>query len=269
MRPPHEFYAYLPGSHFDGIDFSKHYRIGDNFLKLKVYAGNSHSTLREAAGPMNLPLVGANISYNTGNWHAKINYTYAHILDEGMDNAILDTLNSPELNQIFPDLNQLSSQISTKNKNGHYLSIGGSYDNGVWLAQAEASYTNVDSHALPSQASAYLSIGRRFSTVTLYTLYGISHSLEDRLNVPDPIVPFPTLEELQNILEYSLNQTGTDQQSLSLGMRWDFYENIAFKMQWSHYWLGTRQGTAQWSNPLATDKPHNVNVWSVGVDFIF
>ncbi|NOQ62994.1 MAG: hypothetical protein GQ582_00600 [Methyloprofundus sp.] len=121
MRPPHEFYAYLPGSHFDGVDFSQHFRIGDSFLKLKIYAGNSHSALREATKTLNLPLVGGNISYNTGNWRAKINYTYLHILNEGVEN-ILDILNNPALNQIFPSLDQLSPQVATEDKNGHYLS---------------------------------------------------------------------------------------------------------------------------------------------------
>jgi hypothetical protein len=60
-----------------------------------------------------------------------------------------------------------------------------------------------------------------------------------------------------------------DEKSLSLGLRWDVGEHIALKTQWSYYWLG-QNGPALWRTPASGGPtPDAVNVWSVGMDFVF
>ncbi len=112
MRPPHEFYAYFPGSHFDGIDISQRYNLSGSYLTLKFFGGYVQSST-----PVNDPL----------------------------------------LNRIFPDINALASQLTTVNNYGHYSTIGGVYDDGQWLLQAEAAYAATNSLFITSQASTYLS----------------------------------------------------------------------------------------------------------------
>jgi len=149
------------------------------------------------------------------------------------------------------------------------VSVGASYDDGVWLVQAEAAYNNTNSVFLPSQASAYFSVGRRFADVTLYAMYGVAQSFETHVEIPAPVINDPELQLLHDSLDAIINNNGTDEQSVSIGLRWDFYQNIAFKAQWSHYWLGTEKGAHQWEQPLFGEIPDKVNVWSVGLDFIF
>ena len=88
----------------------------------------------------------------------------------------------------------------------HFISIGGSYDDGIWLAQAEAAYLHTDSPLFPPLTSAYFSLGRRISSITLYSLFGIAHSFEDNIDVPNPVLPNPQFQEIHVTVNTFLNQ---------------------------------------------------------------
>lgn len=272
MRPPHEFYSYNPVSHFDGLDISKRYGVDTGYLTLKVFAGYTKSALRQGLdnNTTEAPVAGANIIYNSMDWQVRFSYAYMHILNElAIDPNFRQSLSDPTLNRLLPNIREVAPHLSTQDHNMHFISLGGAYDNGTWLIQAEAAYNKTNSVFLPPQASAYLSIGRRFADVTLYTVYGIAQSFHTQVNIPDPVNSDPSLQLLHDTLDELINHNGTDEQSVSIGLRWDFYQNIAFKAQWSHYWLGTESGAHQWERPLFGEIPDKVNVWSVGLDFIF
>jgi hypothetical protein len=158
--------------------------------------------------------------------------------------------------------------MATKNKAVYFNSIGLTYDDGLWLAQMEASYIHSELSVYPSVASGYFSAGRRFGKVTLYSLLGISESLNDRVNVSNPLFPDPAVIQLRNAADQALNYNGVDEKSVSIGLRWDVHEHIALKTQLSHYWLGNN-GAALWLKPASGPTPDTVNVWSVGMDFVF
>ena len=89
--------------------------------------------------------------------------------------------------------------------------------------------THSDSPLFSSQTSAYLSFGWHFSSVTLYTLFGIAHSFEYNVDVPEPVIPNAGFQEIHDTIDAFLNQNGIDKKSISLGVRWDVYPNIALK----------------------------------------
>lgn len=252
MRPPHEFYAYMAQSHFDGVDISKRYSLGSGYLNIKFFAGYSHSANTKSPTIVNAPNAGATIVYDARDWRAKISYAFQSLndyFDEVMKNLPIDS--------------------SLSNDNVHFASAGAAYDDGVWLLQAEAAYMATDSLYAPNYTNAYLSIGRRFSNVTLFALYGFSHTFHNKVDTPQLAIPRSQRQAFQYSLDGFTGQNGTDEQSLSVGLRWDFYTNIAFKMQWSHFWLGTEKGASNWDTSPTEPIPYNVNVWSVGMDFIF
>lgn len=271
MRPPHEFYSFSPVSHFDGIDITKRYHIDEGFLSLKLFTGYTQTALRLSDTLAKAPLTGGNLSYNSMNWQAKLSYTYIHILNKlGVDDDdFVDVLSDPLINIVLPNVRELIPHLSINNLQMHFISLGGAYDDGTWLLQAEAAYTNSNSIFISSQASAYLSVGRRVADVTLYALYGVAQSFQSKIKVPDPIISDPRLQLFHDTLDTALNNNGTDEQSVSIGLRWDFYQNIAFKAQWSHFWLSSDSRSHQWNKPLVDKSPTQVNVWSVGLDFIF
>ena len=272
MRPPHEFYVGLAVYHFDGFDFNHQIYFDDDVLSLKFFAGYSFNQISShpTGGVVDLgsPLVGGSIKFESGNWTTRAGYSYLRLISEVPNGQLLDAINNPLVNLGIPGINELSPYLSLKDTNVHYYSLGAAYDDGTWLAQAELSYIDTETTYFPDALSAYLSVGRRFSSVTLYTLFGISHSFQKEIYVPSPVFPSPQLEQLRQVVNRAVNKNGIDEKSISLGARWDVYPNIALKTQWSHYWLGAN-GTQFWLDSSSKEKAVQVNVMSFGIDFIF
>jgi hypothetical protein len=78
MRPPHEFYANIPITHYDGIDIRKSLSLDHGLVSLKAYAGYTSTQLSEEYYDTELegPMAGANIVYETGSWRLRAGYTY-------------------------------------------------------------------------------------------------------------------------------------------------------------------------------------------------
>jgi hypothetical protein len=272
IRPPHEFYAGLPTFHFDGADISQKFLAGEGYMTLKAFGGYSAYQV-PAADALVIKsasaLFGASLYYELRDWSAKISYSYTHTLNEVPFNDLFAALNNPLVNLILPGAQSLAQDISIKGKAVQFSSIGLAYDDGVWLAQMEASYIDSEVISFPSVASAYLSVGRRIGKVSLYSLLGISETLNKARSIPKLRVPVPQAQPLREALDFILNANGVDEKSISFGMRWDVCEKVALKAQWSHFWLG-QNGTQLWQEPSTGIIPRlNVNVWSVGIDFIF
>jgi hypothetical protein len=265
MRPPVEFYGQIANYNLDGLDITKRFNLGDGYLSVKGYAGH---TLQSQAYNIDLDalLFGGNVVYETGDWKFRLGYMREKQLDHGLIKS-LGLLGGVLGKQLWPGIQPLVNEWGSVNKLVHYTALGMVYDNGVWPVQAEAAYTDSNFLEFPSILSAYLSVGRRFGKVTPYALYGVAESLNHHTNIPDPVVPLKPLINLKYGYEAIINNKGVDQMSLSLGTRWDVYENIALKAQWSHFWLG-EDGNLLWMR-LGSPQPKQVNVWSFGVDFVY
>lgn len=271
MRPPHEFYAAIPITHFDGVDIKQSLSLDDGYLSVKAYAGRSLISLSEQYFDLNFEgvVVGSSFIYETGSWTNRIGYTFFHPTREGKRlQDLAGILRSPQVNGLIPGIAELAPLLSITNNAFHFVTLGTVFDNGDWLVHTEASYIDTETILNPDTFSAYFSVGRRFLNVTLYSVYGVSQTFQKRKSVSKPVFLSPELVELQKTVDGIINDHGVDQQSLSVGMRWDFYPKIAFKMQWTHYWLGS-EGIALWQREFNDKASKSINVMSFGIDFIF
>lgn len=274
MRPPYEFYAPLFPYHFDGGDIAKKFSVGEGYLTLKSFAGYNLTQMQPSYAPvfsLESLMFGGSVVYESGNWRARLGYARSSPLNDWLDTASLQpinaTLSNPLVGAVWPAAHSLLDTLSIRNKPTHYVSAGVAYDDGVWPIQAEAAYIDSNVASLPNMASAYLSVGRRFGSLTLYSLYGIAESFGQRTDVPGPLLPVPALLGVRDGVYGLLNNNRVDQQSLSLGLRYDAYENLAFKAQWSHAWL-SRRGDLFWLE-FSPPVPTQVNIWSFGMDFVY
>jgi hypothetical protein len=267
IRPPHEFYGNLLIYHFDGIDIAKKIAVGEGYLTLK--AGGGYSFVQLGGNSNNeYTMEGASLVYEQGDWRARIGYGHVKSVNEVLPQANIDALASPATNAVWPGASSLIGKLGTQGKEVHYSSIGLSFDDGVWLAQTEGAYVNANYATYLSSASGYLSVGRRVAKFTPFLLLGISETLRGRVNIPEPLLPIPEVIAMRNAVDNVLNNYGVDEKSVSLGLRWDVYQNIALKAQWSHFWLGNN-GAGLWVIQTSGPTPNNVDVWSAGVDFMF
>lgn len=272
MRPPHEFYGQVPIYHYDGLDITKKFELGDGFLTLKLFGGYTHNQVPNFVDLKTIEQGGTIFSssavYNTGDWTGRLSYSQYDIAHDSSDlNLLRQTLSNPVFNIIWPNIKSIVPRLRSIGTTARFSELGVAYDDGIWLGQAEASYIDTDSSFFPSMASGYFSFGRRISSLTIYSLLGIGKSLNNKTNIPNPLIPDPTLVALQKTLSNTFNNN-IDEKSVSLGLRWDFYTNMAFKVEWDHYWLGNN-GSQNWIGYPAQTPPNEVNVFSTGIDFVF
>jgi hypothetical protein len=272
MRPPHEFYSTIPFYHFDGADVTQKIALDDGRLSMKLYGGYSYNQLPSQTTDLHnlqAPTAGASINFETGDWQARLGYSYVLTLSNPPIQDILNSINSPLFTSVWPDLKNILPSITTRGKENHFSTAALTYDDGLWLSQGEAAYTTSNTLWYPERATAYFSLGRRFSKVTLYSLFGIAKSFQHDFKIPDPLIAIPALLNSQELLHNSLNNNAINEQSISIGTRWDFYENMALKAQWNYYWIGNNNNPQQWQPSTDSIKSETVNVMSAGIDFVF
>jgi len=270
MRPPNDFYNKIPVYHFDGADIAKQFSLDSGYLTVKVFGGYAMSSLAGDVGvfDMDMPITGISLVYETNNWLMKAVYNYQHLDTEIPNEPLLDLINNPQLNAVMPGLSTLAPHVSLKDTDLHYMSLGTRYDDAVWLMHAEISYLESETSVLGDVLSGYMSVGRRFSNLTFYSVYGVAHGFHRHIDIPTPVVSGPSLLGIQSVLDSSINNNKAKQQSFSLGGRWDVHPKIALKTQWVHYWF-EESGAAYWRHLNNATEPSQVNVWSFGVDFVF
>jgi hypothetical protein len=248
IRPPHEFYAPFAPYHFDGADIRGRLSWADGILTLKANAGHASLQLpvedSDVAEP-SLAVAGCTVTYERDVWQARLGYQYGNTISYQTDPDLVNTLDSPMVNAVWPGARSLIDDVSNDAVT-HYSSVGLAYDDGVNTAQFEVAYIHSNNNFFPSVASGYFNFGRRFNRFTLYALVGVAQTLSYRVDVSLPAATIPEIVTLRDSLDTMLNNNGVDQKSFSLGTRWDAIENVAFKFQWSHYWFGD-DGTKLWT----------------------
>jgi hypothetical protein len=80
----------------------------------------------------------------------------------------------------------------------------------------------------------------------------------------------PAAAELQTIAyQRVLNSTRVDQETLSLGVRWDLHSRAALKLQWDRTRIHP-QGYAAWFRPYEIrQSTTRVDVLTMSLDFVF
>lgn len=147
---------------------------------------------------------------------------------------------------------------------GNFYGIGLGYDNGTWQIISEVTRAELDGKFADTD-SAYVSVGRRFGSLTPYAVVGWIESQDDDERTgaflaqgspaPIPAVPESILNTRRN--EYSL------------GVRWDITPGVAIKGDVTH--VTGFDNAAGGLNPafVLTSDDDSTNVYTVKLDAAF
>lgn len=270
-HPVVEFYTPISLTHFDGFDVKYSHRIKPGFLEFKVYGGQSGSDVTVSRGDFSLrtrPFFGANASLETDHWKFRLTYvrTEIHSTRNQQFKQLLGALNQvPQT--LWPQAAAISDHISAEGKLSSYYAAGVTYDKNAWLIQSEFSWLDSNWPSV-NMTNGYLSAGRRIGPVTLYSVGAYAKSLDNPLHIDaNPANP-DWLNRLQTGTRNALNATLIDQNSFSLGVRWDLNPQTALKAQWDHTWVRKHGGGLLiLKEPL--DKNITLDTFSVNLNFIF
>jgi hypothetical protein len=251
IRPAPDFYGPLVFSYFDGFDANWSSSLGDGLLRAKVFAGISPEST-PFIDPMTWDLkgsrlMGGHLDYFLGPWQFRIASAAVKLASD----LPFDAFFNLPLNTFVPELN-------TKNTNARFDSLGVVYDKGPLHIHAMLGRIKYESEAYEDSRSGFVLGSYRVGQITPYLGYSATKSSESSIT---SIGPFTGLA--QTLTAY----THSDQHTFTLGARWDFYQNVALKLQ-----LDAIRGKPNSVFPFrgqAIQWDGSMNVVSAALDFAF
>lgn len=275
VRPPREFYSWLPLFSLDGGEFSHDFFHDNGRWRLRAQFGRSGFDIPMGSDTFVFKadqLWSLALSHQRGPWRLQAGLSGFRSRDEAAPLAPLynglDQLAALNLPGISAEAAQLRRDTSFGGVRIRYYTLGAAYDDGSWLGQAELGYSKTSTAIATASRSGYLAVGRRFGDWLPYLLLSASRPDKSALA---PASDWATIGQagFQTIAYSIVNSTRQDQETLSLGSRWDFDSRAALKLQWDHSRIHPL-GYALWfRNPETNSRASTVNLLTVSLDFVF
>ncbi len=277
VRPPPEFYAWIPFFSVDGMDAAWMIDAGDAQWRIKAQAGSTRADMPFGIGNVynveNDNVYSLTISRQSGPLRIKAGYSQLSIqkeaaplmpLHEGLDAVAAATADA------FPGISAeaalLRKNVSFADTDITYMTLGAAYDDGTWVAQAEVSHSSTTANITPTGNMAYIGLGRRIGDWTPYLLFSTTSPTGDVLT-PDNDWRLIGQEALQNQAVSIVNSIRTEQDTWSVGVRWDFHSQAAVKLQWDNSYVKSYYGL--WWHPLLMSNSSHINMWTFSMEVVF
>jgi hypothetical protein len=275
VRPNWDFYGFLPIYSLDGADATYTLNTDAARWNFKAQVGRSQADVPLIVGA-SYHFVADNffdltVTREAGPWRLKAGYMTAKAANEAPLDALTGALGgiaALPLGPISDEAARLANGMRFKDARISYLALGAGYDDGTWLAQGELSRISGDRQILVQGTAAYLNIGRRFGNFTPHAgISGFRPTQAAAAAVND--WSGVGASALQAIAVRTLNSRRIDQNTFSLGLRWDFHPQAALKLQWDRIRI-KQNGYGLWSpgdsNMLSGER---ANLVSATVDWVF
>lgn len=266
VRPPVELYGALPVSSSDGVDAIYLWQAGGMKHSTQAFYGSTKRQLGPGYQADSRGMFGIAHTVTSG----------ALMLRGGVITSSLTVNVGQELfgglRQFGPVGQGLADRYEIRDKRVLVVNAGLSYDPGDWFVMAEAGRFNYNS-ALGDFYGAYASAGLRLGAWTPYVQAGRTHALMPTQVGGVPLAGLPpaaaaSAAYLNGYLNSYLSAI-PQQDSVALGVRWDFSPGMALKLQYDR--LHTRNGS---SGTFINVQPGfrsggHAGVTSVLLDFVF
>ncbi len=284
MRPNVEFYGWMPVTALDGLDIMRQWQLGDARLRAKLFGGRTSITLASTQDTGDThgnihPLFGGTLALDSGGLTVKATVAEARTRARDPSAVVrswdsLDQLAHLPVPMVATQAAQIRDSFPPGDFITRYVALGLSWDASPWQLQAEVS--RITGNFETSQSwYGYASAARRFDDITLFAMAGRARS--SRAPLPDPqwaatLTPVvgPAVaagaQALGQGIASNINLGREDQDSLTIGTRWDFNAQIALKLQFDFVHIDA-YGGGMWS--YDTVAAHHAVVVSAGMDFIF
>jgi hypothetical protein len=270
LRPPGEVYSLIGVTSNDGVDASFRMRAGDASNTLQLTAGASDSKLAQSGGlgsgtAKARKLVLLQDTFEMGFASLHFNYGRARITLAQLD-PLFDAFR-----QFGPEGVAIADKYEVQDDFVTLIGVGAAWNPGRWFATGE--WVQARSRSILGTKSAwYVSGGYRFGPVTPYATYAQARagSLHDPgLDVATlpPFLAGPA-SAVNGALNFIL-ASRVVQSTVSVGARWDFHRNTAFKVQYDHARVDA--GSFGLVNNIQPEyRPGGrFDVFSVALDFVF
>lgn len=266
VRTPTALYSQVPITSFRGADALYRMAAGNVTFTLQGYLGEAPTDVPGTTGPVVRSeienLGGVNLAAEMGSWTVRAGYLRADF-----------TYRSDSTDQLFAGLHAvapllpgaaaLADRLSAVDKRITFKGVGVAYDGGDLFFQSEYGQRRADLFLADTNAW-YASFGYRFGNVMPHVTF--SEAEVKSATTQAVVPPVGPLAGLAAGLDSLLAGQNTAQETVALGVRWQFARNADLKVQWDRVRLrdgalGNFRGTPGFAD--------TVNVYSAAVDFVF
>ncbi|MCC2604266.1 hypothetical protein [Planctobacterium marinum] len=256
---PSEIYGIVPHRHLDGLDITYRRPAGNGTFSAKMFYGESEYGVTGFSSsnvtPLNLDnIVGLALDYQTFDWDIALNHTQVKF-DSTLITPLANGLRAlsiqvPIFEQFWPSVNEVAAGIDLNNQTGKYTSVSGQYRAESMTFMTELAQINADSLTVQDMHSGYFSGVYHTDLHNFFFSIAYSETKQYEVGAVDLAmlqnIPFATdlyFEALGVLGFFNVNQ-----KTLSLGWRWDFSDNMSFKLQWDHTRIDNG-GSTLWQPP--------------------
>lgn len=258
VRPPGDFFWYLPFYSIHGADVALSVPAGEGIVRGKVFYGLSRGKipLAEEQWEINAsPMRGGYLEYQAGAWQVRASYANIRFKRDLPIASVVKQESGYDLNA------DQQRFLAAKGTRTHYYSLGVIYDRGPWQAQLMLNHIRQGTRTLEDSDGGYALIGYRTGQVTPYVGYSwVRSKAREKPVTGDPLADAVTA--------YVMQDAHSEQNTRFLGMRWDVARNVALKAQWDRV-----QGSSSSLFPYRRDDRPNwdgrMDVFSLSMDFVF
>ncbi len=259
VRRPVEFYGFVPIYSFDGLDINHTIRLNNGEWNLKYYLGRTDRVYNGSSFELS-PLTGLMAEYCNGNFVYKSSITYTELNDFSLEWI------KPLLSAVESDLSHFDpvawDRLQIESVPVWFLTSGFKYKHERWLWTAEMAYADFSDELILPFFTVYSGASYRLAdTLALYGLFSFVETTENVYQVDEN-------SSYRDYAQMALDYYDIDQHTVSLGTRWDVYNNLALKLQWDSIWVAEDKAML-WAKASDTTDAQRVDVFTVSLNFVF
>ena len=274
IRQPTEFYSMVPvASHIEGVDLLYRPQTGPVNWLIQPYYGNAEVSATNNMTLNAKHMAGINISASLDDFTLRASYTHMYAT---MTNPQFNSFALPVLTQLCgfdPAVCTQRSNLTLAESDLSIVALGANWDNGDYFITGELGKRISQNNVIDTTAG-YISSGARLGKFTPYVTYSSTVN-NSPTSFSGGTGPYAALSN-QVVTDIVSQLNFMDQNTKTLGIRYDFYKNLALKVQWDRIDTSTKNGQAEtgwglFNNSTATFSNSNnaIDLFSTSVDFVF
>ncbi|MDT0595308.1 hypothetical protein [Glaciecola petra] len=282
---PAEVYGVLPHRFLDGVDVTYSRPFGEQTFSAKVFHGQTKSTVNAFSNTESVSadfdnVFGIALDLQSLDWDLALNHTIMKI-DSPDVAPLVEAITAfdmfvPNFNFIWPNAVSLINEVDLNNKWASYISVSGKYRLDSLTLMSEITTSSSDTLSIKKVTTGYVSTIFHRGQHNYFASIAMSRS--DNFDESDiganqiALAQIPGGMEIYEATRLVLNYYKSNQQTFSLGWRWDFAENISFTLQVDHTQI-TSAGSTFWQPPTPNSpadlRTGNINTLFASVSFLY
>lgn len=268
VRPPLSVYNMMPVNYNDGVDASYRFHFGEATHTIQgFYGGGNQKSPPSGASNPDTDSWGIFNTFESGPTTLRLAYQQSTL-------SLSDDLNSffNKFRAFGPAGVALADKYDANKKPTVFWGVSASYDPGKWFVVGEWGRSDLTPSFMGKQIAWYVSGGYRFGNFTPYAIYANSRMLSNTSDRGlDLASVTPSLRGYAAGLNAGLNDflKPTTGRTVTLGGRWDFMKNTAFKLQYERINLDANSSGLLINLQPGFQTGGQVNLVSATIDFVF